>query len=344
MSHDHDLVNRLVDYHDHIAVPHVAVADDVHRGRRRVRRRRSLMAGGLAVGLVSVIMAVSLFTGKDPSTRPQPAEQPGLITPLVAPSSPLDVRELGFHVEPVPGLAARPAGWSLVAGHSQSVALDWDPMAEGITVSVYYQGVVPTRGNMTRGDDVTVHGVPGQYYAAPEPHPGRGAQLVWEYAEDAYATVYAGSAGRGDPDPELVRATLIKVAEAVRPGGQAVRLPLRFGAVPSSLPDPATAGNIVVGTVGDGWDVAVFQAGLGILVNTDGSPAQAGDDTKVEDDGDSLTVTVRVGDTVRQALVDGAVRPPGFPIADLKLMLRGITVAPSNDETTWFDLPTAMGD
>ena len=358
MNDELDVLGRVVDYHDHISAPAVPVTDDLLRGRRRVRRNRGLLAGGVALGVVSVVATASLFTGEGSVDSPQPIGPPatettsdpvpdnsGLTTPLVAPGSVLDVRALGFHVEPVPGLGEHHAGWSLDE-RSQSVELDWDHMAEGVTVSVYYQGVVPTFANMTRGDDVTVHGVPGQYYATPgRPTPGEpwGALLLWKYAEDAYATVYTGSAGRVDPDPEPVRATLIKVAEAVRPGGQAVRLPIRFGAIPSSLPDPATAGHVISGT-GDGdWDVQLFQAGLGIIITTADGPAQAGDDTSVEDDGDSLTVTVRVGDTVRQALVDGAVRPPGFPIADLKLMLREITVAPSNDPSTWFDLRTALG-
>ncbi|WP_167880643.1 hypothetical protein, partial [Nocardioides guangzhouensis] len=247
------------------------------------------------------------------------------------------VRELGFHVEPVPGLGAHHAGWSLNE-RSQSVELDWDHMAEGVSVTVYYQGyyqgVDPAVEGMPQGDDVTVHGVPGHYYAAPEPKPGEGwgAQLVWEYAEDSYATVTTGSAGRGNPDPELVRATLFKVAEAVRPGGQAVRLPIRFGAIPSSLPDPATAGHIISGTGDGGWDVQLFQRGLGIIVGTAGGRADYGED-----------IQVRAGDTVRSALVDEAEGTPAYPIADLKMMLREITVAPSNDPSTWFDLRTALG-
>ena len=40
MNNDHDVLSRLVDYHDHIAAPPVHAADDVHRGRRRVRRNQ----------------------------------------------------------------------------------------------------------------------------------------------------------------------------------------------------------------------------------------------------------------------------------------------------------------
>jgi hypothetical protein len=332
MNNEHDVLSRLLDYHDHIAAPPVHAADDLDRGRRRVRRNRRLLAGGVAL-VVSVVAAASLLTGGRSADRPEPAGPPRLATPLVAPGSLLDVRALGFHVEPVRGLGTHHAGWSLNE-RSQSVELDWDHMAEGVSVTVYYQGVDPAVGGMPQGDEVKVHGVPGQYYAAPEPEPGEGwgAQLVWKYAEHSYATVTTGSGGRGNPDLELVRATLVKVAEAVRPGGQAVRLPIRFGAIPPSLPDPATAGHISSGTGDGGWDVQLFQGGLGIIVGTAGGRADYGED-----------IQVRVGDTVRSALVDEAEGTPAYPMADLKRMLREITVAPSNDPSTWFDLRTALG-
>lgn len=347
MNDELDVLSRVVNYHDHISAPAVPVIDDLHRGRRRVRRNRGLLTGGVALGVVSLVATASLFIGEGSVDSPQPIgppatetaspsvpDNPGLTTPLVAPGTQLDVRTLGFHVEPVPGLGAHHAGWSLDK-RSQSVELDWDHMAEGVHVTVYYQGVDPVVLGTPQGDDVTVHGVPGQYYAAPGPRPGEawGAQLVWQYAPDSYATVTAGSAGRGNPDPELVRDTLVKVAEAVRPGGQAVRLPIRFGTVPSSLPDPATAGLIISGSGDGGWDVQLFQGGLGIVVGTAGGPADYGED-----------IQVRVGDTVRSALVDEAEGTPAYPIADLKTMLREITVAPSTDKTTWFDLRTALGE
>lgn len=346
MNDELDVLSRVVNYHDHISAPVVPVVDDLHRGRRRVRRNRGLLAGGVAIGVACVAATASLFVGGSSVDSPQPIgpaptettsapapDNSGLTTPLVAPASLLDVRALGFHVEPVPGLGSQRVGWSLNE-RSQSVELDWDHMALGVIVTVNYQGVDPVIEG-TPQEDVAVLGVPGQYYAAPGPEPGEGwgAQVVWEYAEDSYATVTTGSGGRGNPDPELVRATLVKVAEAVRPGGQAVRLPIRFGAVPPSLPDPATVGRISSGTGDGGWDVQLFQGGLGIFVASAGGPADYGGD-----------IEVRVGDTVRSALVDDAEGTPAYPVADLKKMLREITVAPSTDETTWFDLGTALGE
>ncbi len=51
MTDELDVLSRLVDYHDHIAPPMVPVADDVRRGRRRVRRNRGIVTG--AVGPAS---------------------------------------------------------------------------------------------------------------------------------------------------------------------------------------------------------------------------------------------------------------------------------------------------
>ena len=87
MNNELDVMRRLVDYHDHIAAPQVPLADDLRRGRRRVRRNRGLLVGGVAVGLASVVAVVSLVTGDRAADRPHPAGQTGLTTPLVAPRS-----------------------------------------------------------------------------------------------------------------------------------------------------------------------------------------------------------------------------------------------------------------
>lgn len=68
-----DILTRLVDYHDHIAPPTVPVADDVRRGRRRVRRNRGIVTGGVALGVAGVVLTASLITGGDRDTHPEPA-------------------------------------------------------------------------------------------------------------------------------------------------------------------------------------------------------------------------------------------------------------------------------
>ena len=45
MISESEALARLVEYHDHIAVPPVFPEEDVRRGRRRVRRTRALVAG-----------------------------------------------------------------------------------------------------------------------------------------------------------------------------------------------------------------------------------------------------------------------------------------------------------
>jgi hypothetical protein len=86
MNSELDVLRRVVDYHDHIYAPSVPLADDLRRGRRRVRRNRGLLAGGTALCLASVIAAVSLFTGQRATDRLQPAGQPGPTTTFVSPT------------------------------------------------------------------------------------------------------------------------------------------------------------------------------------------------------------------------------------------------------------------
>jgi hypothetical protein len=76
MTHELDVLTRLVDYHDHIAPPTFSVADDVRRGRRRLARRRTLAAGGVALAVVGIALASSLVTGGDPDRAREPAHTP----------------------------------------------------------------------------------------------------------------------------------------------------------------------------------------------------------------------------------------------------------------------------
>ncbi len=73
MTDDLEVLNRLVDYHDHIAPPMVPVADDVRRGRRRVRRNRGIVTGAIAAGVAGVVLTSSLITGGDRHAGPAPA-------------------------------------------------------------------------------------------------------------------------------------------------------------------------------------------------------------------------------------------------------------------------------
>ena len=73
MTDELEVLNRLVDYHDHIAPPMVPVADDVRRGRRRVRRNRSVAVGAVAAAVAAVMATASLMTGDHRDAAPAPA-------------------------------------------------------------------------------------------------------------------------------------------------------------------------------------------------------------------------------------------------------------------------------
>ena len=73
MTDEQEVLNRLVDYHDHIAPPMVPVTDDIRRGRRRVRRNRGIVTGAVAAGVAVVLAASSLLTGGNRDAAPTPA-------------------------------------------------------------------------------------------------------------------------------------------------------------------------------------------------------------------------------------------------------------------------------
>ena len=54
MTDELDVLSRLVEYHDHIAPPMVPVADDVRRGRGRVRRTRGIVTGAKFPGTCEI--------------------------------------------------------------------------------------------------------------------------------------------------------------------------------------------------------------------------------------------------------------------------------------------------
>lgn len=261
MTYEHDLLSRLVNYHDHISAPPVTVADDLQRGRRRVRHKRGLVVGGVALGLASVIAAVTLTTGEPSADRLLPAEPPGL-TPLVVPESPLDVRELGFHVQPVPGVTPN-QDWSLAPDH-QATTVDW--AGHQLFVRVYYPGAGPPdwQLNVEPGQvqEVSVNGVAGSYVeqfgkgtaagaidfsagACGTPPRGCGfwqSQLLWEFAPDSWASVW-GMTGESPPQQAVIRPAFLKVAEALRSGGgMTTRVPFRVETELGPLPPPTEAG------------------------------------------------------------------------------------------------------
>ena len=347
MNDEHDVLSQLVDYHDHISAPLVPLADDLRRGRGRVRRNRGLLAAGAALGVVSMIAAVALSDGGRSADEPEPTPSPGLTTPLVAPESLLDVSELGFHVESAPGLVVT-GDWAIdrdrQSAFVQVVGGDSNDMQ--LHVEVYYEGrplKLPRTG--TR-EPVTVNGVPGTYI---EKIDGRFqmAILAWEYAPDSWAAVEAGWIDRELPSD--LRSKMLTTAEAVRPGGEALRVPVRVGTMPASLPSPKAAQDMVFW---DGWQWwlslddaiqihATAETGSVVCEADDGSYHKASFTYRGHS---GCLVDGEIGLSLddAQVFIDFDDAQPKPPIDDLKQVLADLTVATA-DPATWFDLRTALG-
>ena len=346
MNHEHDVLSQLVDYHDHISVPHVPLADDLHRGRRRLRRNRGLLAGGVALGLASVIAAVSLSTGQRSADLPQPADRPRLSTPLVAPKSLLDIRELGFHVEPGPGFEVtdswgidRDRQWTTVAFGDGDRLLD---------VEVHYQGRSPELPSTGTRAAVTINGVAGTYVEEIRPDYWA-AHLAWKYAPNSWAVV--SGRGASAPPPDL-RSKLLTVAEAVRSGGETVRVPVRVGTLPASLPSVTTAHDVSVRYFDGTWVLwlsfndeihlwATSQTAMDCQ-GSDGSPYT--ENLTYRGHSGCLVDGERIGLRLgtANAFFDYVDATPEPPIDDMKQVLADLTVGTA-DPATWFDLRTALG-
>jgi hypothetical protein len=349
-DHDHDLMSRLVDYHDHIAAPPVLVGDDLRRGRRRVRRTRGLVAGGVAIGLASVVLAVSLSAAERPDEVPQPAEPTSLTTPMVKPASLAEVRELGFHVEPGPGYEVS-EDWSLESDR-QALTVR---LADGdfsrtnnpdVSVAVYYQGEAPELP--TPGAPVTVHGGAGTYVEEAQGDYWR-AWLSWEYAPGSWVQVVGR--GFGPVPPPDFQSQVLSVAEALRSGGgEPLRVPVRVGTLPASLPSLETAHSLNVSHY-DGdwmWWLSIDEISIWATSGVEG-PCR-GSDGRLQTSEftyrgipgclvDGERIGLRLGDA--DVFVDFGPMPD-LPIEDMKQALAELTVA-SDDPATWFELDAAMG-
>ena len=353
MNNEHDVLSQLVDYHDHISAPHVPLADDIHRGRRRVRRNRGLLAGGVALALVSVVAAGSMFTSERSADLPQPADRPGLSTPLVAPKSLLDIRELGFHVEPVPDVVVTDS-FEIDQDRQLTnvkVKVFGDDGETDLQVAVYYQGRSPELPSTGTSEAVTVNGAAGTYYVEERRPDDWGVHLAWEYAPDSWAVVFAR--WRSAPPSDL-RSKLLTAAEAVRSGGETVRIPVRIGTVPASLPSVTTAHGVSV-YYSDGYWMWWLSFNDDIHL---WATSQTGEDCQGFDGSpytenltyrghagclvDGERIGLRLG-TANAFFDYGDADPSAKPSTnDMKQVLADLTVG-SADPTTWFDLRTALG-
>ena len=325
---------------------------------KQAHRRRTKAAAALAVAAAAVIVGSAVtVTGLDddrtapPAGQPEPTKNPGLTTPLIAPESLLDVRELGFHLKPAPGLALT-GGWT-VDRDSQSVhvqVLDGDSNGRRLDVKVYYEDRPrPNMPGTNNREPVTVNGVPGTYAE----HHGDGfhtAVLAWEYASDSWAQV---DAGWTDAElPSDLRSKMLTAAEAVRPGGAdpAPPGPLRLGARIATGDREAAPRRLLEGRRRRLRDrVCAGQRrrhGLGHLrrgprrvprVHLPRPPRRVR-----PSDGGGTEVGLHLGDVDLTYEFDPSTE---LPLEDIKRLLAGVTVAssPSPDPSTWFDLKTALG-
>jgi hypothetical protein len=351
MNHEQDMLDRLVDYHHHISAPHVPLADDLHRGRRRVRRNRGLFAGGVALAVVSAVVAVSLSTGQRSADLPQPADRSGLSTPLVAPKSPLDLRELGFHVEPGPDVVVTDDFEIDQDRQLTNVKVIGDDGGTDLQVAVYYQGRSPELPSTGTSEAVTVNdGAVGTYVEESRPNEWA-AHLVWKYAPDSWAEVFA----RGDLTPPAdLRNRMLTVAKAVRSGGENVRIPVRIATLPASLPSVTTAHGVSVTRFDGNWtlwlslndDIALWATSR---TSTDCQASAGSPHTEnftYRGHAGCLVDGGRIGlrlDTASVFFDYGAADPSARPsISDMKQVLADLTVGTA-DPATWFDLRTALG-
>jgi len=76
---DTDLIERLHAVAEGLDMPAAPVAEDLQRGRRRLRRNRLLVAGAAAVAVVLVLGVTATVAGQNRAAPPVPAEPPGIV-------------------------------------------------------------------------------------------------------------------------------------------------------------------------------------------------------------------------------------------------------------------------
>ena len=326
---------------------------------KQAHRRRTKAVAAVAVMLAAAAAVIAgsavTVTGLDddrtgpPLEQPEATKNPGLTRPLIAPESLLDVRELGFHVAPVGGIEV-----------SDSWGIDSDGQLTDVVVGghlagvkVLYQGRSP-RPLTGTSEDVVVNGLPGTY--TENVRSGLyTARLIWRYAPDSWAEV--GISADGVPPPDL-RQQYLTVAEAVRPGGRTLRVPVRFGSAPASLPAIAKAHRVDVGWNEGDWTMLVWVDDVMVSATSAVAPAECLGDygerqaRRFTYRGHRGCVVPngapdqkRAGLHLGEADVTYDFGPsPQRPLEDIKRLLADVTVASSPyDPTTWFDLKTALG-
>jgi hypothetical protein len=322
----------------------------VRRGRRRVVLVAAATAAVIA-GSAATVTGLGDDRTAAPLEQPQATENPVLTKPLIAPESLLDVPELGFHVEPVDGVEVDDSWGIDLDGQWTSVVLRGPGGPRQAYVTVLYQGRSP-RPLTGTSEDVTVNGLPGTYTEDVQSNLFT-ARLSWQYAPDSWAEV--GISGDGRPPPDT-RQQYLKVAEAVRSGGEALRVPVRFDSASAALPAIAKAHRIDFGWDDGDWRIYVWVDDAMVSATTavdlgeclgEGGERQTEEFTYrgfrgcVVPNGAQQRIGLHLdGVDVTYDFDPGA----ELPLEDIKRLLAGVIVAPpSYDPTRWFDLMTALG-
>jgi hypothetical protein len=154
------------------------------------------------------------------------------------------------------------------------------------------------------------------------------------------------------PLPSDLRGKMLTVAEAVRPGGEALRVPVRVGTMPASLPSLEAAQDVSVRFWDGNWQ---WWLSLDDTIHIHAT-AETGSDCEGDDGslhpasftyrGHSgcLVDGERIGLSLddAQVFIDFVDAEPKPPIDDLKQVLADLTVG-TGDPATWFDLRSALG-
>lgn len=135
---DQDVISRLAEFHDHIQAPAAVAREDVLRGQRLLRRRRTVSVAAAAAAAAAVVVAVGIAQASlsDDQSELQPAPAPT----LPAPSDPgerspdFDMTFEAFERE-VRKIVARVPDWSIANSQriftSEPCAGDWSPAGTG---------------------------------------------------------------------------------------------------------------------------------------------------------------------------------------------------------------------
>ena len=267
---------------------------------------------------------------------------------MVAPASLLEVRELGFHLDgPTTG------GAQLLPDHQ---ALEAVVANATFSVEVYYQGKYNVLPPGDGSEEASINGLPGAYV---EHFDGNTywTYLIWEYAPDSWAAVR-----RGDDVvvPER-KAQVLAIAEAIRPGGTEALVPFRIGPESAAILREETVAEVDLPRSTDFWWIS-FESGVRIAGMPTGPRSSCDRQSSSSGFVEAFTYRGHTGCVQRFGNVQPQVNTVVLEVdgtelkihtqgdslteselEDLKQILADITLAPSEDRSTWFDLRTALG-